>query len=170
MGFSSCMNGDYDADPKTANTAANPLANDDNNGGGTNVGVAQKGQIRCLVNGQAVVINGAGYSDIVGRQISGSRRDGTVEKAVAFTLNPYNGAGTYSLGGSTNTNAGSYSYTDFSVDPAGTTYSTVDDKATGELVITSDANDVVIGTFHFEGYDQDQKAVVTSGTFNVPKR
>lgn len=171
VGFSSCMNGDYDADPDTANTAPNPLANN-NNGGSTDVGIAQKGQIRCVVNGTPVVINGAGYSDILGRNISGSRLDGSIEKAVSITLNPYNSVATYALGGATNTNAAGYTYTDFSSNPGGTHYGTVSDQASGEVIITSEENDVLVGTFHFEAYDDNnnQKVSVTNGTFNVAKR
>src|SRR6185295_11405286 len=77
MGLSSCMNGDYDANPNANNSTANPLLNNGGNGGGGGGGGSASGQVSFKVNGKQYTISGCKYLDAIGRQITAGQSDGS---------------------------------------------------------------------------------------------
>ena len=172
MGLSSCMNGDYDANPLNANSNANPLLNTGSggSGGGSNAGIAAKNEIRCLLNGSAIVLSDAKWQDLIIRLFNGSKPTANNgSDVVAFGLAGYTGAGTYTFGeGMFST--GRYSITDFFATPIMKDYTTNAPGGGGELIVTSDTNDEMKGTFSFVAFYQSDKVTVTNGSFYVTKQ
>lgn len=84
----------------------------------------------------------------------------------------YNGAGTYTMGTGGGNNyiryttgtAANGSYSAWKAETPGST-------TTGKIVVTSDANGVVEGTFEFDGYSEETKDTkkITEGKFRMKK-
>ena len=121
-----------------------------------------------------VKINGTSWNSSTGFDLtSASKGGGTlsvqasndVGEAIRFTIVNYNGTGTYTTGDNmSNTNSISY----VTVSPVATWSSTFD-IGTGTIEITVDENNVVEGSFSFEGFnatDQSTK-VFTDGNFRA---
>jgi hypothetical protein len=171
MGLSACMNGDYDATPNSNNASPNPLANSGNGGGGGgtgggggSIGTAAKGEIRCVVNGSNLIITNAKWQSIIGRGISGNLTTGTLDKAISMLMASYSGPNTYTIIGGADVSA-SYTLSDYT-GPSIKNYSTTTAPGgTGQIVVTSDANNEMQGTFNFTGYYNSEQVTVTNGSF-----
>ena len=96
-------------------------------------------------------------------------QNGNIDKAIDIVLVDYTGTGTYQLGAAATGLAAGYTVTDYSVDPNGKHYSTEDPGGNGETVITTDANNEMIGTFHYEAFNNGEKVSITNGSFDVLK-
>ena len=165
MGLSSCMNGDYDANPLTVNSGGNPLI-PINPGGGSTPGVAAKGEIRFRLNGSNYTLTGT-YFDGSPRIMSGGFSYAGGEKQVGFTIDVYNGVGTYTI--TETDNHARYTLRDFNATPMDKDYMTDQPGGSGEIKVTSDANNEMIGTFHFTAFNNGEKVELTDGSFDLPK-
>lgn len=169
FGLSSCMNGDYDATPNSNNGGANPLAGSGGSGGGGgtgggggNIGTAARGEIRCVVNGTNLVIPGAKWQSVIGRTVNASALNGTIEKRVGMLMADYTGPATYTIIGGSDITA-SYTLSDYAA-PSVKLYTTAP-GGTGQIVVTSDANNEMRGTFSFTAYYNSEQVTVTNGSF-----
>src|SRR4051812_14009784 len=90
MGFSSCMNGDYDANPNSVNSGTNPLQN--NNGGGGSGGSSggATGSITAKVDGTSYTFTQANYN-VIGNMytVAGASTDGTDGRTISLTISNY---------------------------------------------------------------------------------
>lgn len=178
LGFSSCMNGDYDANPLTTNTTKNPIKDEGNGGGGGNVGVATKGQLRFTVDGSQNVIAGSGTNfQILGandRLIAGGRTDGTSDISLSVYISNYTGPGTYAFSGTQAASThGTYTVRSFTTGTLETFNSAINTPTgTGTVTVTSDANDEMVGTFSFTAASDKnagKNVTISNGSFDVVK-
>ncbi len=167
MGLSSCMNGDYDANPDTVNTGGNPLTPVNPGNGGSTPGVAAKGEIRFRLNGANYTLTGQ-YVDGSPRIMSGGYMYTGGEKQVGFIIDNYPGPGVYVI--TETDNRGRYTLTDYNSTPISKDYLTSNPGGGGEINVTSDANDEMIGTFHFTAFYNGEKVELTDGSFDLPKQ
>ncbi len=183
MGLSSCMNGDYDANPNANNGTTNPLANNGGGGsggggggtgGGSGPGTAAKGEIRFRLNGSSnVTFTGSNYT-IVGTTdplISGGNTGTTGSTTINVFILNYTGPGTYAFTGTSATSThGTYTISPFGSSDDTYNTATGTPTGTGQVVVTSDANNELVGTFSFTAYNSTGgKTDVTSGSFDVVK-
>jgi hypothetical protein len=170
IGLSSCMNGDYDANPNGTNSGANPL----NTGGtGGTGGGGATGNITCKVDGTTYTFSGKWGAVGSQRVMSGSMSDNGTGRTAGVTITNYTGAKTYNLA---TEGSGNYSFFPMSNPSDATTYSTASVAApgTGTVTVTSDGNDRMKGTFSFTasklmGSGNPASVTVTDGTFDLPK-
>ncbi|MEO6831048.1 MAG: DUF6252 family protein [Chitinophagaceae bacterium] len=185
LGFSSCMNGDYDANPLTTNTTINPIkpvggsgnGGGNGGGGGGSVGIATKGQIRCVVSGGSNFVSSpASNYQVTGNDIliTGGVLETTLQRDVDLYISGYTGVGTYTCSGTSSTSThGSYSVETLgsgSTETFNTATSTP--QGSGTITVVTDANNELIGTFSFTAYsdkDGSKSVTITNGSFDVPK-
>jgi hypothetical protein len=176
MGLSSCMNGDYDANPNAVSSAPNPLNNNNGGSGGSGGGGGSTGgTITCKVDGTNYTFTQATYN-VIGSMytIAGGNSDGTNGRTISLTISSYSSPKAYSIPADA---AGSYGVFPLSNTSNVTSYSTaaVGAPGTGTVTVTSDANNRMKGTFSFNanklmGSASAGSVSVTEGNFDVPKQ
>ncbi len=153
LSFSSCMNGDYDANPSTTNSNSNPLntgGSSSGTGGGTGAGAVAKGHTIITIGGTTYDLPTCYFSDLPAPQRAlnaGGLANGKVHN-LALVLEAYHGVGTYNL--TTSLSEGAYGYLENSI----MTQWDVDANhsgTSGSVTVTSDASDEMKGTFSFTG-------------------
>ena len=167
--LASCNNGDYDANPDAS------YADIDNPMMPPNKGVPEKGQFIAKVSGAWRVFTNASYVALGGQRfITGSYQSQGKSNVVQITLNGYDSAKSYDI---TAGNLAVFSSVP-TANPADVTqYSTESPVQTGSgnVTVTTDANDEMKGTFYFTAYKElpiessSEKIIITEGRFFVPK-
>jgi len=148
--MSSCNNGDYNATP-SGGVNWNPGSG--SSGGGNNGGI-NYGTMSAKINGTQWTATSTIVSTQIGFQVIGQDNSG---KGIAVQMTSYNGPGTYTIGFSNTGNVSAVSV----IDPN----SAMEMLLSGSVVITSDQNNSVAGTFSATGTN----FTVTEGKFNVHK-
>lgn len=144
--ISSCNNGDYTATP-SGGTNWNP-------GSGGNNGGINYGTMSAKINGTQWTATSTIVSTQIGFQVIGQDNNG---KGIAVQMTSYNGPGTYTIGFGSTGNVSAVSV----IDPN----AAMEMLLSGTVVITSDQNNSVAGTFSATGTN----FTVTEGKFNVHK-
>lgn len=171
MGLSGCISGDYDANPDGTVSGTNPLnppSSGGGGGGGGTPGIAAKGEIRFRLNGSNVTLKSGKYLDGNPRLMSGGLSTSGGEQQVGFIIDNYTGPGTYTI--TENDNQARYTLIDYTASPMMKDYLTDVAGGAGEIKVTSDANDEMIGTFSFTAFYNSEKVELTNGSFNLPKQ
>lgn len=112
----------------------------------------------------ATVINAGGTSTV---SIQGTNMDG---KGFNFTINGFEGTGTYNIGGGANVFIVANYIEGNSANPAATKIWTApyDDTVAGEIKISESSDTKIKGTFEFTGKNDDGTfKEITEGSFNV---
>ncbi len=178
LSLSACMNGDYDATPDTNNGTPNPLGQTNGGGGGgggSSIGTAAKGEIRFVLNGTNVTYSGAGINyTVVGtndRLISGGNTGTSGQTNINLLISNYTAPTTYTFSGTTASSPhGNYTITPFGGSADDYNTATGSPAGSGQVVVTSDANNEMIGTFSFTAYNKSgAKMTITNGSFDVLK-
>lgn len=144
---------------------------DDDGGDG---GDAASGIVKAKVDGTlvssttqlttAIIITGGGNTTA---SIQGTNMDG---KGFNFTINGYEGVGSYNIGGGANVFVVANYIEGNAANPAATKIWTApfDDTVAGEINISESSDTKIKGTFEFTGKDADGTTkVITEGSFNV---
>lgn len=112
----------------------------------------------------ATVINAGGTSTV---SIQGTNMEG---KGFNFTINGFEGTGTYNIGGGANVFVVANYIEGNASNPAATKIWTApfDDTVAGEINISESSDTTIKGTFEFTGKDADGTfKEITEGSFNV---
>lgn len=168
----SCMNGDYDANPKAdLSKVSNPSYDPGN-------GTVARGIIRCKVNGQTQTFTAAAYTENGSTRLIGGAfpsNGGQKTTSISLSIVNYSGAKTYSLNGVEA--IALHSSADLSNPQDALIYSSTNSlqAGSGELKVTDDANNEMKGEFSFIAYKSNptesatEKIEVTEGKFYVAK-
>jgi hypothetical protein len=169
FGLQSCNNGDYDVNPAVTASGTNPLntGNGGNGGGGNSgPGTANKGEIRFTLNGANYTLTG-NYIDGNPRIMSGGYTYTGGQKQVGFIIDNYTGPATFTI--TETSNRGRYTIYDYTATPISKDYLTSNPGGNGQIIVTSDANNEMIGTFNFTAFNGSDQVTLTNGSFDLPK-
>ena len=144
---------------------------DDGNNGGSEFFTATVAGSGFEASTDPTSLIGAGLSTNNGITIATAQGSTNNGKFINFSIINYDGPGTYTTGDDlTNTNGIMYG----EISPLGTwasngVTSIVGGLQAGEIVITSDSDGVLEGTFSFEGYNAETETskMITSGSFKA---
>lgn len=136
--FSSCNNGQYDSNPNANNSGTTNPINQGNNSSGSTY------YLRVKVNGTLKNYQPSMNINSGVLMMGGPNTNLSDKTSLGITLAGYTGAGTYTVSGSIPSSACVFSDATSTSNILGYT------SSTGSVNVTSDANDIMQGTFTFQ--------------------